>query len=63
MALTLVRINPIQQSQSILEDRNQISSYHRSVPHNTDQNIRNTNSPIPIQSFVQNFSLDHNHRE
>jgi hypothetical protein len=63
MALTLVRINPIQQSQSMLEDRNQISFYDQSVPQNTDQNIRNTNSPILIQSFVENFSLDRNHRE
>jgi hypothetical protein len=63
MALTLVRINPIQQSESMLEDRNQISFSEQYVPQNADQNINNTNSSIPIQSLVQNFSLDRNDRE
>jgi len=63
MALTLVRINPIQQLQSMLQDHNRISFYDQSVHQNPNQNVPNTNSPILIQSFVQNFSLDSKHPE
>jgi hypothetical protein len=63
MALTLVRINPIQQSESMLGDPGHISLSDQYVPQNTDQNINNTNSSIPIQSLVQNFTLAPNNGE
>ena len=49
VALTLVRINPIDQP--------------KSVSQNTESNIRSRRSQIPIQSFAQNFKLDPNNRK
>ena len=53
MAVTLVRINPIEQPQY------QMSDYNQYVP----QNIKNRMSLIPIQSFIRNFVLNRNHSE
>jgi hypothetical protein len=59
VAGTLVRVNPIEPPESTLEEHNQTSNYDGYG----SQNIRNSGSQTSIQSFVQDFDLDPNHRE
>ena len=57
MALTLVRIDPIDQPKSKSQDHN------RDISQNTKLNVRSRHSQTPIQSFAQTFDLGPNNRE